>query len=35
MIPPNMMTVEGSGVCYHLDSLMVTLYLKSDIYIQC
>ena len=35
MIPPNMMMVGGSGVLYHLDSLMVTFDLLSDIYIQC
>ena len=35
MIPPDMMTVGSSGVLYHLDSLMVTLDLLSDIYIQC
>ena len=35
MIPPDMMVVAGSGLSYHLDSLMVTLDLMSDIYIQC
>ena len=29
------MMVGGSRVLYHMDSLMVTLELMSDIYIRC
>ena len=29
------MMVGGSGVLYHLDSLIVNLDLMSDIYIRC
>ena len=32
---PHNMMVGGSGVLHHLDSLMVTLDLMSDIYIWC
>ena len=34
MIPRDMLMVGGSGVLYHLDLLMVTLDLMSDIYIS-
>ena len=32
MIPPDMIMVGGSGVLYHLDSLMVPLDLMSGIF---
>ena len=35
MISPDMMMFGGSGMLYHLDSLMVRLDLMSDIYIRC
>ena len=35
MIPPDMMMVGSSGVINHLDALMVTFDLMSDIYIRC
>ena len=35
LIPLDMMMVDGSGLLRHLDSLMVTLDLMSDIYIRC
>ena len=35
LIPPDMMMAGGSRVLGHLDSLMGTLDLISDIYIRC